>query len=73
MKITLKNIKHLKTLSEETEAFTADLYIDGRPVSGQPRTEGMEVIPTIFLMREREKLSLRQRNTVNLSQRSQPS
>ncbi|MCA6367555.1 MAG: hypothetical protein IM618_10970 [Cytophagales bacterium] len=29
MKISLKNIKHIKSLSEETEAFTADLYIDG--------------------------------------------
>lgn len=29
MKISLKNIKHIKSMSEETEAFTADLYIDG--------------------------------------------
>lgn len=29
MKIELKNIKHSPSLSEETEAFTANLYIDG--------------------------------------------
>lgn len=29
MKIELKKIKHVPSLSEETEAFTAELYIDG--------------------------------------------
>ena len=29
MKITLKNIKHSESLSEETNAFTANLYVDG--------------------------------------------
>ena len=29
MKITLKNIKHIPRLSEETECFTASIYIDG--------------------------------------------
>ena len=32
MKIELKNIKHSPSLSEETEAFTASLYIDGKKV-----------------------------------------
>jgi len=32
MKIELKNIKHSPSLSEETEAFTASLYIDGKCV-----------------------------------------
>jgi hypothetical protein len=30
MKIELKNIKHSPSLSEETEAFTANLYINGK-------------------------------------------
>jgi hypothetical protein len=29
MKIELKKIKHMPSMSEETECFTADLYIDG--------------------------------------------
>jgi len=29
MNITLKNIKHIPRLSEETECFTASIYIDG--------------------------------------------
>jgi hypothetical protein len=39
MKISLKNIKHLSSLSHETYAFTADLYIDGRPV-GRAKNRG---------------------------------
>ncbi|WP_286883078.1 hypothetical protein [Sphingobacterium sp. UBA5980] len=30
MNIELKNVKHFPSLSEETEAFTASLYIDGK-------------------------------------------
>jgi hypothetical protein len=30
MKITLKNIKHARNLSEETNAFTATVYVDGK-------------------------------------------
>lgn len=30
MRYTLKNIKHLPSLSQETEAFTADIYVDGK-------------------------------------------
>lgn len=30
MDIKLKNIRHMPSLSEETEAFTADLYINGK-------------------------------------------
>lgn len=32
-KIELRNIKHSVSLSQETEAFTADIYIDGRKVA----------------------------------------
>lgn len=30
MILTLKNIKHSPSLSQETEAFTADIYVDGK-------------------------------------------
>ena len=30
MNIKLKNVKHAPSLSEETEAFTASLYINGK-------------------------------------------
>lgn len=39
MKIELKNIKHSPSLSEETEAFTADLYINSRHV-GYAKNQG---------------------------------
>ena len=29
MKIEIKNIKHSPSLSEETNAFTADIYVNG--------------------------------------------
>lgn len=32
MKLTLKNVKTNKTMSEETPAFTASLYVDGQRV-----------------------------------------
>jgi hypothetical protein len=32
MKVTLKNIKHHARMSEETNAFEADLYVDGKKV-----------------------------------------
>jgi len=32
MKIELKSIKHSESLSEETNAFTADLWVDGKKV-----------------------------------------
>lgn len=34
MKIELKNIKHVPTLSEETECFSAIIYIDGKKRGG---------------------------------------
>lgn len=39
MKIELKNIKHSPSLSEETEAFTADLYINGA-LAGYAKNNG---------------------------------
>ena len=33
MNITLKNIKHMPSLSEETECYSADLYLDGKLVA----------------------------------------
>lgn len=33
MKLELKNIKHCPSLSEETEAFTADLWINGKKIA----------------------------------------
>lgn len=30
MKITLKNLKHMASLSQETHAFTATIYVDGK-------------------------------------------
>lgn len=39
MKISLKKIKHLKSLSEGTQAFSADLYVDGIRV-GSARNRG---------------------------------
>lgn len=32
MKIELKNLKHSPSLSEETNAFTATVYVDGKPL-----------------------------------------
>jgi len=32
MKVELKNIKHMPSLSEETNAYTATLYVDGRKI-----------------------------------------
>jgi hypothetical protein len=34
MNITLKNIKHSETFSEETHCFTATVYLDGKPAFG---------------------------------------
>lgn len=39
MKIELKNIQHSESLSEETNAFTANLYIDGK-FAGYARNDG---------------------------------
>ncbi len=33
MKLEVKNIKHARFLSEETNAFSANLFVDGRPVA----------------------------------------
>lgn len=33
MKVELKNIKHCANLSEETNAFTANVYVDGKKVA----------------------------------------
>ena len=33
MKITIKKIRHSESLSEETNAFTADLYVDNKKVA----------------------------------------
>ncbi len=33
MDIKLKNLKHARNLSEETNAFTADVYVDGKKVA----------------------------------------
>jgi len=30
MKITLKNVKHMPSMSQETECFTATVYVDGK-------------------------------------------
>lgn len=32
MKIELKNIKHMPSLSEETECYSASLYVDGKKI-----------------------------------------
>lgn len=32
MKITLKNVKHYESMSEETDCFEASLYVDGKKV-----------------------------------------
>ena len=39
MKIELKNIKFYERMSEETNAFTADLYVNGKKV-GYAKNEG---------------------------------
>lgn len=39
MKIALKKISHNSSLSEETNAFTADLYVDGKKI-GVVRNQG---------------------------------
>lgn len=39
MKIELKNIHHYPRMSEETEAFVADIYIDGQKI-GYAKNEG---------------------------------
>lgn len=38
MKIELKNIRHFETLSEETNAFTASVYIEGKRVGTAENT-----------------------------------
>ena len=32
MRIELKNVKHVESMSEETECFTANLYVDGKKI-----------------------------------------
>lgn len=39
MELTLKNIKHARSLSEETNAFTATLCADGKPIA-EARNDG---------------------------------
>ncbi|PUZ21298.1 hypothetical protein DCC81_25150 [Chitinophaga parva] len=56
MKIEIKNISHSERLSEETHAFAATLYIDGKKV-GNVRNEGMGG-PTDIAHESREGLEL---------------
>lgn len=62
MKIELKNIIHSVSLSEETNAFVADLYVNGKKIAkcSNNGRGGMTKIETLYSKNEIEKKQYRQ-------------
>lgn len=62
MKIEIKNIIHSVSLSEETNAFVADLYVDGKKIAkcSNDGRGGMTKIEALYSKNEIEKKQYRQ-------------